>query len=379
MADGVYRASRTTWKYVIDLPADSETGKRRQESRSGFRTERAAKEARAARLVAIGRGVAVNPTQLTIGTFMHNWIVGRTNVRESTIAKNLKLLRYQIAPTLGAVPLGKLTPDRVARWQAQLLAHYAPSTVRNAHVLLSSALKQAVAWKMLPENVASLVPAPAVPITELRTWTVEQMAAFLEHGDRHPLALFWRLALITGMRRGELLALRWDDIDQKRATLAVQRTFAQDRNNQPMISPPKTRSSQRQIAFPAALLDLMRTHRRTQNEMFLFYGTGRIENSYVFARKDGRMLAPSTLQYHQRRLMDAAGVPRIPLHGFRHTAATLSLALGENPKIVQERLGHRSISTTLDRYSHVTESMQRDAAERIGAAIDALMEQRHNA
>jgi integrase len=162
-------------------------------------------------------------------------------------------------------------------------------------------------------------------------------------------------------------------VDLKRGALHVQHARKRGEGNRWETGAPKTRKGRRRIALPAATVVALRRHRAQQAEQRLALGPAYIDQDYVFAGAQGQPMHPNTLQARYERLIKAAGVPRIKLHGLRHTNATVSLAAGEHPKIVQERLGHSTISMTLDRYSHVTESMQREAADRFDALLTAAM------
>ena len=232
------------------------------------------------------------------------------------------------------------------------------------HGILHRALDQAVKWRLIRYNPCDAVEAPRPRHPEMRTWTAEEARAFLAATADHELAALWRLALTTGMRRGELLALRWQDVDLDRRQLAVRRTLSRGPDGL-YFSEPKTRAGQRSIALPSSAVVALREHRRRQLERRLVLGSAWHETDLVFGRGDGQVLHPNVVHATFRCLVDRLGLPRIRFHDLRHTAATLMLADGVHPKVVQERLGHATISMALDRYSHVTMDMQREAAERI--------------
>jgi integrase len=198
-----------------------------------------------------------------------------------------------------------------------------------------------------------------------------QAAAFLATGDTTDLAVLWRLALLTGMRRDELLGLTWDDIDLERGALAVRRTLGHGKGGTWEIGQPKTKSGRRSIALPASCVAALRKHRAAQLALRLQLGIEWHARDFVFTNATGEPLHVNSLTNHFRRVIRASGVPTIRFHDLRHTCATLLLAEGVHPKIVQERLGHADITLTLNRYSHVTPGMQRQAADTLDAAIEA--------
>jgi len=179
----------------------------------------------------------------------------------------------------------------------------------------------------------------------------------------------WRLALLTGMRRGEILGLCWADVDLERGSLAVRRTLIREEGGKWAYGTPKTAKGRRQIALPPSGVDSLRRHRVRQLEHRLALGEIYQENDIVFANGIGEPLHPNTLTWRYKRLIAHAGVQAIRFHDLRHTSASLMLQNGEHPKVVQERLGHANIAITLDLYSHLTNDMQRDAAQRLDTLI----------
>lgn len=234
--------------------------------------------------------------------------------------------------------------------------------------MLHRALEQAVKWQLISRNVSNLADAPHETSPEMTTWSLDQSKTFLRVAQDDDLAALWLLTLHTGMRRGELLALRWEDIDFEPRTLAVRRTLTRSLDGL-TFGEPKSTAGRRQLAVPTVCLDALRLHRVRQNERRLALGPAWQDSDLVFDRGDGRVLHPNVVVRRFLRLASGADLPRIRFHDLRHTAATLMLANGEHPKIVQERLGHSDISMTLNRYSHVTMDMQREAADRLARAL----------
>jgi integrase len=202
----------------------------------------------------------------------------------------------------------------------------------------------------------------------MQTWTTDEARVFLRVAITDDLSALWLLALNSGIRRGELLALRWQDVDLDRGALAIRRTLTRG-TGALTFGEPKSKAGRRSLALPAVCVDALRAHRVKQLETRLSFGSAWNDTDLIFERGDGSLLHPNTLLNAFFRLTAAAGVPRIRFHDLRHTSATLMLANGEHPKIVQERLGHSDISMTLNRYSHVTMDMQRDAADRLAELL----------
>jgi integrase len=202
----------------------------------------------------------------------------------------------------------------------------------------------------------------------MRTWSADDLRDFLDglHGDR--LYAAWHVAASTGLRRGELLALRWDDIDLEGARLSVRRSFVSV-GYEVRLSEPKTKRSRRQLALDRATVGALRDHRRRQLEERISWGPAWQDTGLVFTREDGTLIHPDRLTKSFNRHVNGSGLPRIRLHDLRHTHATLALQAGIHPKVVSERLGHATVSITLDTYSHAIPAMQQDAAERVAELV----------
>jgi integrase len=255
-----------------------------------------------------------------------------------------------------------------ARW---LAAGLAAETVRLHHGVLHRALDRAVRWGLLRSNPCDAVEPPKRARAEMATWTAEQAAHVLAATDDDRLAALWRLAVLTGMRRGELLALRWADVDLARATVSVRRTLTRGPTGL-TIGEPKSAAGQRAVALPPSCVAALRRHRACQDERRRRGGEAWVDTGLIFDRGDGQLLHPNVVWAAFRRLVARRGVPLIRFHDLRHTSATLALEQGIHPKVVAERLGHSDISMTLNRYSHVAAEMQRAAAARLDDLLRRL-------
>lgn len=310
--------------------------------------------------------------RLTVRDYLDRWLASiEPAVRPATHRRYADLIRLHVTPRIGATRLAKLAPLDLQRLYAdRLAAGLSTTTVHHLHQVLHRALKQALRWGMVERNVADLVDAPRRTLPDVTTWDAAQAAAFLRVADADELAALWRLALLCGLRRGELLGLMWDDLDLDRGTLAVRRTLSRGKGGTWELGQPKTASGRRSIALPASCIAALRRHKARQNAERLRLGALWQDRDFVFTNASGGPLHVNSLMDRFARLVARAGVPRIRFHDLRHTCATLLLAEGVHPKIVQERLGHSDISMTLNRYSHVTPGMQRQAADILDAALD---------
>lgn len=361
----------TAWYAVVDLGPDPVTGKRRQKRISA--PTRKACEARLREVLnAVEQGASPDAGKITLREYLDRWLPSiEPTLRPSTHRRYSDLMRQHVIPVLGGVRLVKLAPLDVQRLYADRLdAGLSPTTVHQIHNVLHRALRQAVRWGMTMRNVTEAVDAPRPVNPECHTWDAKQVATVLAVGDETHLAPLWRLALLTGMRRGELLGLMWKDVDIDRGVLAVRRTLSRGTGGTWEFGAPKTASGRRAIALPLSVVDALRRHRVRQLEERLALGDAWEDRGLVFTNEIGAPLHVNALASRFKKLIAASGVPTIRFHDMRHTSATLMLSGGEHPKVVAERLGHADVSVTLNRYSHVTPDMQRQAADRLDAMIE---------
>jgi integrase len=236
------------------------------------------------------------------------------------------------------------------------------------HATIRKALNDAVRSGMLVRNPALYATPPTPRRNELQTWTASELRQFLDSVEGDRLAATWRLAALTGMRRGEVLGLRWLDLDLDNGWLAVRQTLVVV-DNQPRFSQPKTARGRRRIALDQGTLSAFRRHRKTQAAERLATGPAWSANDLVFTFQDGRPLHPEYVRRLFDRQIHRIGLPRIRFHDLRHTHATLALQAGVHPKVVSERLGHTTVAMTLDIYSHAIPALQRDAASTVADLI----------
>jgi integrase len=237
------------------------------------------------------------------------------------------------------------------------------------HVVLHKALKAAVADGLIPRNVAAELELPRITREEIDPLTEKQARLFLETGRGDRLEALYVLALNTGMRQGELLALKWDDVDLERGVLRVRRTLTHA-NKAFVLGEPKTKNSRRTIRLTTHAVDALRAHLSRQFQEIEEMGSLYQPGGLIFATKTGTIINPSNLRNRSfKPLLKRAGLPTIRFHDLRHTCATLLLGRDVNAKVVSEMLGHSSISITLDIYSHLLPDMQEKAANALEEAL----------
>jgi integrase len=310
-----------------------------------------------------------------LATYLATWLESvKPAVRPRTWKRYAELMNQHVVPTLGKISLAKVSAQQVQRmYGAKLEQGLSSTTVHHLHAVLHRALAQAVRVGLVARNVADLVDVSRMAEHDLQVLDRSQVQQLLAAVAGHRLEALYVLALSTGMRQGELLALRWQDIDLDKRTVQVRATLQRTKEQGYMLAPPKTKRSRRQITLTSAACTALRAHRARQAEQRLALGS-EWDTTYdlVFPNTLGKpMDGTNLLHYDFYPLLKRAGLPRIRFHDLRHTAATLLLGRGVNPKIVSEMLGHASIGITLDIYSHVLPDMQAYAATQMDAALSA--------
>ena len=306
-------------------------------------------------------GLPQDIEKLTVATYMTRWLedTARLTIRETTYASYEIIIRLHITPEIGHLRLNKLTPAHLQQLYARKLEELSPRTVQIIHAILHRALKQAHRWDMVQQNVAAAVDRPKAPKKETQFLTPEQVEQFWQVAEQDRLYALYVLAATTGMRQGELLGLQWPDIDLAQTTLSVKRTLI-NISGTPTTGEPKSTAGRRAITLPEIAVQALRDHRKRM------LAEGLTASPWVFCdTKGGPIHKQNLVRRSFKPLLKEAELPDIRFHDLRHTAATLLLAKGVHPKVVQERLGHSSVNLTLDTYSHLMPALQRDAADKL--------------
>jgi integrase len=310
----------------------------------------------------------MDSTNLTVQDFLTQWLATVKNtLTPGAYERYESIIRVHLIPDFGDVLLNKLTPERIQNHYNQKLASgLSPLTVKYHHTVIHAALATAVRRGLLYRNAADMVDKPKGTRKEFQTWDENEVNQFLNSLAGGPYYTLFLVVLFTGMRRSELLGLRWSDIELLTGQVSVQRGLHQAKDRSYYYSEPKTAKSRRVIDLPPSVIIALSKHWETSK---LPEG----KKSLVFCTAKGKELRPNTISQIWSHCCKKAGVKVIRLHDARHTHATLLLKQGVHPKIVQERLGHSNIAMTLDTYSHVTPSMQKAAAQ----LFDDLITKQH--
>ena len=319
-------------------------------------------------------GILPPVSTLTVGSYLDRWMQHKAGeVRASTLQSYRVIIENQLKPILGRERLDKLQPRHVdylhKKIQAKNLSH---RTLEHAHTLLHGALNHAVRVELLPRNVAETVKLPrrSMPKAEMKVWTTEQVSLFLEQASTHRLYALFYLALSTGMRRGELMALQWENIDLEQGVIRVKSNLV-ELKGEIQITEPKTRASKRLIPLAADTVAVLRTHQGKQAEERAQMGAKWQEHGLVFPTQVGTYLDSANLTRTFQQLTKAANLPIIRLHDLRHTHASLLALRGVTPKVIADRLGHTNVSFTMQVYTHLYDEQRREAAPNLAELIEA--------
>lgn len=371
------------WAIVLDVgEKDPATGKKKRKWHSFTGTKRQA-QSECARLISeIKADRYVEPSKQTVSEFFTEWLAFiKPTVSAKTHERYTEICEKNLTALIGDVILSKLKTDRIDAAFTKALTEgrgasgkpYAPRTVHHMRRVLIKALSQAVTWERLSRNPATATTPPKVERTKMLAYDAGQTAALIAAFRDTRMFIPMMLAVMCGLRRGEIAALRWDDaeIGDNRRQLSIRQSAEQTKDGVRYKAPKSGKA--RTVALSATMAAELRAHRVRQAEEQLKIGLRPDGNSFVVAQVDGSPLQPRSLTHEWTRLLDKTSLPRIRFHDLRHTHATQMLSAGVHPKVASERLGHSTIGITLDLYSHVMPGMQADAAEQVDAALQAAI------
>lgn len=349
------------WMARVDL--GWQDGRRRRKTYYGrTRADVAAKLTKALR--AVQQGGTLGDERQTLGQFLARWIESvRSSLRAKTHHSYAQLVRLHLLPGLGQLRLGRLQPEHVETFlDRKREAGLSPRTCQYLRAVLRVALNRAIKRKLVTQNAAALADAPRVVRAEVQSLTPDQARTFLAAIAHHRLYALIVVAVSCGLREGELLGLRWPDVDLDRGVLRVRQALERLGKGWRLVEP-KSERSRRTIRLPAPVVPILREQRVRQLERRLAAGARWQEHEFVFTTGKGTPLDGPKVNATVKQLMHAAGVPPLHFHTLRHSCATFLLVQGVAPRVVMDILGHSQISLTMNTYSHVIEQLQDDAAQ----------------
>jgi integrase len=377
------------WGWIIDAGVDPETGKRKQHRRRGFATKKEAKDALDAKVGELRDGTYVAPTRQTVGEYLDEWLaMVAGDLQPSTHASYARNIRVHVRPRIGALQLQKLSASHLNTMYAALresvdpktgkLKTLSPRSIRYLHTIVRAALKEAVRSGRVPRNVADAARPPRAKETrakEMSYWSAADVGRFftIDEVAKHRDRTAWWVAFNTGLRRGELLGLRWRDVDLTAGTITVAQTVTAIDHK--VVTTPGTKTgSGRTIGIDETTVAEFKAFRKQTAERSLLLGRALADDALVFATPDGDPLDPDRFSERFIRCTERhPELPRLRFHDVRHTWATLALKAGVPLAVVSKHLGHSSITVTADTYSHVSTEMKLDAADRVGALLRAAV------
>lgn len=374
----------THWQITWSLPPGPDGKQRREyESFEGTKGE-AQRRAREHQTEIDARGkAAAAPSRRTVGDYMPEWLEEygtRRGLQPKTYASYLQQVRLYIEPRLGAVPLRDLTPDRIARWMAEVASGESPLSPRSvayARAVLRMALKDAVRRGLIPTNPVEQTEPPPQNPKQVHAFTLEEVRRLDAQAATHRLGPMLSLAWQTGLRQGELLALRWEDVDLdagiirvRQARSEVPASLSRSGEHEVHIKPPKSRKSVREWPLPPGAVRALRQRLADREEERRTFA-GWQDTGLVFTTRNGKALSARNVTDDYYALRDAAGLPRYGFHSLRHTAATLALQADVGIAQISSMLGHASVAITGDTYAHVIGPTKRAAADRFAAFLEA--------
>jgi integrase len=351
-------------------PSDA-VGKRKQITETLRGSRRDAERLLRERLSTVENGSYITPEKQTVGQFLAKWLdtYAATNVTPKTVQGYRQIISCYASP-LAHHHIQALTARHIQGVYSSMLDRgLSANTVDHLHKVLHRALATGVKWGILVRNVSDAATAPRIVRKELKMWDVATIQRFLETAKTSRYRDFFHVAVLTGMRRSEIAGLQWANVDLVNGRIGVVKTLQRIMGKGLVVGQPKTARSRRSIALSPDTIALFHEIRgrqigRQTDAAEIWQNTG-----YVFTQADGRSVDPDAITKDFANLVKSASLPHLTVHGLRHAHATLLLESGVNPKVVSERLGHATIATTMDIYSHVLPGIQEAAA----LALDAKL------
>jgi integrase len=356
------------WYFRIDVGLDPKTGKRKQKYRGGFSTKKAAQEQLSSIQAQVIEGSYFEPSVEMFNVFINRWFEGiyRRNVEPTTAETRRNLVDKHILPYFNQTKLTDINTIMIDEfYEAKLEEGLSPAYIKIMHSILNQAFKKAMNWKLIKHNPVLETSPPPVKNSKIKgLWTKKETKIFLDLVLKKSIEIPYILGIFTGMRRGETLGLKWGDINFDSGHIHVQRSLARTKSKGLFFKNVKTDSSDRIVVVSEYVLSLLKKHQERQGIQKNKLGESFINNDLVNCTFDGKPIEPRNLLRQFQSLIRETNLPKVTFHDLRHLHATTLMALGENPKVVADRLGHSRVQVTLDIYSHVSTELQKQTANK---------------
>jgi integrase len=370
------------WAIILDVP-DPQTGKRRRKWHKFRGTKREAQIESARLIAAIQGGTYLEPNKMTVSSFLESWIEHvKSQVSPRSHERYCELVRKNIMPLIGAVPLTKLKPAQISAAYTKALTSgrrdgtggLSPRTVTHMHRVLKQSLGQAVRWELLTRNPAEAVDPPKVDWVPMQTYDISQTAELIEAIRGTSMLMPALLAVLCGLRRGEIAALRWRSADLASCQMSIVESAEQTKAGIRYKSPKSGKG--RTVALSPTMVEELRAHRAKRAQDLLRLGIRLSDDDFVVGQADGSPMQPTFITHQWVKTIRATPLAHLRFHDLRHAHATHLLSSGVHPKVASERLGHSKVGITLDLYSHVMPGMQEEAADLVDKALQIAIQKR---
>ena len=384
MSGHIRRRGKASWELKYELPADPVTGKRRSKYESFKGTKKEASKRLNQLLYERDNGTYIEPNKVTVGEFLNQYLLdhAQNTVGAKTFERYSEIVEKHLSPALGTLNLKQLSPLHIQNYMSEAMKSgrrngkggLSAQTVKHHYRVLHAALEKAIKWRLIPVNPARAVDAPKPEHKEMVILTKMELATLLKaiQSSKYHMLIF--LTAYTGLRRGEVCALRWSDINLENCVLTVNQSLERTKEGGLRFKEPKTKRGHRNITLPKTIVQSLRKHRLEQDQERLKLGLGRDNKSLVFANPDGSAIDPRNVTCRFKEIVKGLDITKISFHGLRHTHISHMLMDGVHVKVVSERAGHSAISVTYDKYCHVIPNMQQDAAVLLDQSIkDSLV------
>lgn len=368
---GYVRKRGKVYAYTVDIGKDPLTGKRKQKSKSGFKTKKEAQAALAELIASVEKGTYAEKRKVKFKEFAEEFLykIYKNKVKASTFERTENIMNFHVFPFVQDIDIKDINAFLVHDFlEEKRKEDYSSSYIHRINETIKIVLRAAYKQGVIEQNIAASIDNPRITRKEMSVWTIQQVNEFLKQVKHSRYYIVFFLAAYTGMRKGEILGLRWSDVDFDKRTLRVNKTLYKIKTGF-ILADPKTAASNRTIYLDDDILRALRKHKVQQNLEKMKSGNVYQDHDLVFPKEDGTYLTPSSVNATFSKYVKRFNLPSIRFHDLRHTHATILLEMGVHPKVVSDRLGHNSIKTTLDIYSHVSTSLQKDLSEQFSKVM----------